>query len=1314
MRRVVITAFAAFTLAAAGLPVLAAPVSPPPATVRLARATLPTAQANPYRPHRPASCPPVPNDPNTATAGQPSALTGVVPWPPLPPSGNPIAEAAADRTPTQSPPVRPANWALGGGNWKLTSARSSQPALANNPQELCGVRGNSVDTAWQVSTGSPQTVIAVTDSGIEWCDPGIVNKIYLNRGALPEPENAAGQTKPQLIAAGVRFRDNDPYDLLDSGVFNVAQYAADPRVAKVAADYGGLFCAQHAAAAGYSYHGISPEDLIRTFGRPTLPGGAANPYYLGRQSPSGFTEAIAGWNFLDNSNDPYDDVHYDHGTGEAEDSTGAAGSLGQEVGACPNCMILPVRVGDSFIASASTFAEGVLFAVDSGANVIQEALGTLDVTRAAQQAIDYANAHGVPVVASAADEEAQHHNEPANLMHTIVVNSITQAPRGPNGLPEFQPGSYLYLNGCTNYGANIALSVESASCSSEATGKTGGVVGLAESAAHAAMASGVISAYPGVSTVSGAPVPLSANELRQLITMSASDVNFATAAPPFPPDNYGVIAPVPTTRYPTTPGFDIYTGYGRLDAARMLDWIAAGDIPPQAEILDLPWFETFSPNQTMSFHALVGTPRPCPGSRVAKATAACPWRYQLQIGAGPAPGPSGWHTVASGAGQGVRTLDFHLPMNLVGTVFPLLVQRAGFTGGPVGVAGRPAPNKFTFTTRIVVQDVGPGPAMVGITRRAESLHADPSLLPGFPRVFAGSIDAAPTLAPLGPHGQNVLLVATADGTVHAFTSSGAELPGWPVHTVLDSGVHLGEAAYRSGAVQPPRAEIINIAGGLAVGDLANASGHHLDVVATDYTGRVYAWNAHGRLLPGFPVRTDAAFSGPAVRDPHNRVLRGIDGAAALAPLQGSRMVHGRRVTPLDIVVAALDRHVYAWEPNGAPVPGWPVLTVDPREVSSVNPKTNRVHFAAGSNVTQGSKLDDTPAIGNLVGTGPPDVVVGASEEYLGTPNYSVVNPITSVVGQGLGAIGLQGANSRLYAIYPNGALHPAPKGAADPPGFPNPGAFLPGWPAAIADLDPSLLPDVGDGITNSPALAEMNGRTVTGVISAVGPGYLLNPDGSSALGTGPDGKPVVFSTQPTGAASNSVGAVPSLPALGGPSLAPLGGLSGPLSFLAPALSLGKALDVALPADQHPHDNQVDAWSTANGHFQPGFPQVMGDLQFFDQPLAVNLPGPGGPYVVEASATSDLRAVNALGQSAVGFPKYTGGWVVNSPAVGAFGTLASQVLAVGTREGQLFVWSTGEPACASPGPWPMAHHDLWNTNNLSTPPALLPKATCAPQ
>ena len=109
---------------------------------------------------------------------------------------------------------------------------------------------------------------------------------------------------------------------------------------------------------------------------------------------------------------------------------------------------------------------------------------------------------------------------------------------------------------------------------------------------------------------------------------------------------------------------------------------------------------------------------------------------------------------------------------------------------------------------------------------------------------------------------------------------------------------------------------------------------------------------------------------------------------------------------------------------------------------------------------------------------------------------------------------------------------------------------------------------------------------------------------------------------------------------------------------------------------------------------------MNDLQFFVQPIVADVGGATrGPYVVEASAMSDIRAVDATGVEAPGFPKFTGQWTVNSPTFGAFGTLAQQVLAAGTREGDLFVWSTPTGRCSPSGPWPRSHHDLSNTNDL---------------
>src|SRR4030095_9420288 len=112
---------------------------------------------------------------------------------------------------------------------------------------------------------------------------------------------------------------------------------------------------------------------------------------------NGYVDDIAGWDFHEEDNDPFDDVSYGHGTGEAEDSSGEA-SNGGGVGTAPSGMFIPIKVADIFVSDANASARGVVFGVDSGAAVIQEANGSLDNTPFGQEAIDYAWAKGVPVI----------------------------------------------------------------------------------------------------------------------------------------------------------------------------------------------------------------------------------------------------------------------------------------------------------------------------------------------------------------------------------------------------------------------------------------------------------------------------------------------------------------------------------------------------------------------------------------------------------------------------------------------------------------------------------------------------------------------------------------------------------------------------------------------------------------------------------------------------------------------------------------------------------------------------------------------------
>ncbi|HVM96945.1 MAG TPA: S8 family serine peptidase, partial [Candidatus Acidoferrales bacterium] len=309
--------------------------------------------------------------------------------------------------PPASPPVRPSDFS--GTDWKLTSDKTGEAAIDSNSQELFGVKGASVDLAWQVTTGRPDVLIAVLDSGIRWQDslPDVVNKFYLNRHELPIPEGSTNSV--------------DPWDRNGDGVFNVQDYLSDAAHS------------QDSRVSDQNGNGlIDPEDLIFLFSDGVDDDG------------NGYIDDISGWDFFEDDNDALDEVRYGHGTGEAHDSSAEADN-GGSVGTCPNCMLLMVRVGDSFVTDIGAFGVGAVFAVDSGASVIQEALGTLNNSSFAQQAVDYAYDHGVVTIASAADEESNHHNYPANLNHTVIVNSVTKYAE-LSGIVQ-TPHSYLYLNG---------------------------------------------------------------------------------------------------------------------------------------------------------------------------------------------------------------------------------------------------------------------------------------------------------------------------------------------------------------------------------------------------------------------------------------------------------------------------------------------------------------------------------------------------------------------------------------------------------------------------------------------------------------------------------------------------------------------------------------------------------------------------------------------------------------------------------------------------------------------------------------------------
>src|SRR5579859_4627021 len=79
----------------------------------------------------------------------------------------------------------PSNWPNDPGYPDQWNFWSFVPSLIANQVDDVTKRlgtGAHIDRAWAKTTGDPRTLIAYTDSGIEWSEGELVNKEFLNAG----------------------------------------------------------------------------------------------------------------------------------------------------------------------------------------------------------------------------------------------------------------------------------------------------------------------------------------------------------------------------------------------------------------------------------------------------------------------------------------------------------------------------------------------------------------------------------------------------------------------------------------------------------------------------------------------------------------------------------------------------------------------------------------------------------------------------------------------------------------------------------------------------------------------------------------------------------------------------------------------------------------------------------------------------------------------------------------------------------------------------------------------------------------------------
>jgi subtilisin family serine protease len=288
--------------------------------------------------------------------------------------------------------------------------------------------------AWDQTTGSDNTLVAVMDSGIDYRHPDLYLAIAINNGEIPAP----------LLAQLIDTNSNGLFDFYD---LNSLDANGD-----IVLDGLGEMFNQTLAADNNGNGYIDAADLRVPAWMDGIDGDS-----------NGYVDDLTGWDSDTDSNDPMDTNG--HGTHVAG-IIAARGDNGLGVaGVNWRAQILPERFHNGDGGSISGAIQAIEHAVLLGADVINASWGTVVDNPALKEAIQWAGDKGVVVVVAAGNGSSDI-DDPAHAYYPAAYvdlpNLISVASVDPSGS----------LSSFSNFGLNtVDLAAPGASIRSAGLGE---------------------------------------------------------------------------------------------------------------------------------------------------------------------------------------------------------------------------------------------------------------------------------------------------------------------------------------------------------------------------------------------------------------------------------------------------------------------------------------------------------------------------------------------------------------------------------------------------------------------------------------------------------------------------------------------------------------------------------------------------------------------------------------------------------------------------------------------------------------------------